>query len=136
MKKVQRGTSNNIDLWPVNTGTILHKTNNNCHWHKKTMVTNWLTRWSTVFTTSLLVTWPTSTSPMSTPNFKLSVAAIVTTWSGLLMSPNAVGFIGSSIGKAVCGAWYTPTAYLYNIYSALRTNTTGVDNRFPNGKFT
>lgn len=73
--------------------------------HCLTIVTNyWLTKCKTVFTTSLLVTCPTSTSPMSTPNFKLSVVAIDTTWSGLLMSPNAIGSIGSSIGDAVCMA--------------------------------
>lgn len=74
----------------------------NCRCNRMTISDTWLTRCRTVLTTSLLVTWPTSTSPMSTANFKLSVVAIVTTWSGLLMSPNTAGSIGTSIGTAVC----------------------------------
>lgn len=47
---------------------------------------NVLTKWSTVLTTSRLDTWPTSISPMSTANFRLSVIDILTTSSGRFMS--------------------------------------------------
>lgn len=45
-----------------------------------------LTKWSTVLTTSRFDTWPTSISPMSTANFRLSVIDILTTSSGRFMS--------------------------------------------------
>lgn len=59
-----------------------------------------LTRWSTVLTTSRFDTCPTSISPISTANFRLSFIAIATTSSGRLMSLNG-GLFMSAIATVI-----------------------------------
>lgn len=61
-----------------------------------------LTNWRTVFTTSLFVTCPTSISPISTANLRLSFIAILTTSSGCLIS-----FKGGVVKSAIVSHWVT-----------------------------
>lgn len=65
-----------------------------------------LTRCRTVFTTSRLVTCPTSISPIRTANFRLSFVVILTTSSGLLISLKG-GDFKSAMVYFVTIHWYT-----------------------------
>lgn len=73
-----------------------------------------LTRWSTVLTTSRLDTWPTSMSPMSTANFRLSVIDILTTSSGRFMS-----LYGGRVRSAIFH-WFS--SFIHTIYAQFNSN--------------
>lgn len=73
-----------------------------------------LTKWSTVLTTSRLDTWPTSISPMSTANFRLSVIDILTTSSGRFMS-----LYGGRVRSAIFH-WFS--SFVHTIYAQFLSN--------------